>query len=52
LHCQMVGALVLSRSVAQIAPALSNEILENVQRDILASIDGRSNQALKPKEKH
>src|SRR5216683_4985515 len=52
LHCEMLGALVLSRSVAQIAPALSNEILENMQRDILASIDGRSNQALKPKEKH
>jgi TetR/AcrR family transcriptional repressor of nem operon len=27
LHCEMVGALVLSRSVAQAAPALSNEIL-------------------------
>jgi len=44
LHCQMVGALVLSRSVAQVAPALSNEILENVQRDILASLDDRSSQ--------
>jgi TetR/AcrR family transcriptional regulator, transcriptional repressor for nem operon len=31
LHCQMVGALVLSRSVAQVAPALSNDILETVQ---------------------
>ena len=31
LHCEMLGALVLSRSVAQAAPALSNEILENVQ---------------------
>jgi TetR/AcrR family transcriptional repressor of nem operon len=50
LHCQMVGALVLSRSVAQVAPAHSNEILENVQRDILASIDGRSYQALKPRK--
>jgi hypothetical protein len=39
LHCEMVGALVLSRSVAQAAPALSNEILENVQRDITASLD-------------
>jgi TetR/AcrR family transcriptional repressor of nem operon len=45
LHCEMVGALVLSRSVAQAAPALSNEILENVQRDVLASIDARSSQA-------
>jgi TetR/AcrR family transcriptional regulator, transcriptional repressor for nem operon len=39
LHCEMVGALVLSRSVAQAAPALSNEILENVQQDITASLD-------------
>jgi TetR/AcrR family transcriptional repressor of nem operon len=50
LHCQMVGALVLSRSVAQVAPARSNEILENVQQDILASIDGRSNQAPGPRK--
>src|SRR6266852_5537788 len=39
LHCEMVGALVLSRSVAQAAPRLSNEILENAQRDITASLD-------------
>src|ERR1700694_668299 len=39
LHCEMVGALVLSRSVAQAAPALSNEILENVQRDVNASLN-------------
>jgi TetR/AcrR family transcriptional repressor of nem operon len=39
LHCEMVGALVLSRSVAQAAPALSNEILENVQRDVFASLN-------------
>src|SRR6266852_5420717 len=39
LHCEMLGALVLSRSVAQAAPALSNEILENVKRDVLASLD-------------
>jgi TetR/AcrR family transcriptional regulator, transcriptional repressor for nem operon len=39
LHCQLLGALVLSRSIAQTAPALSNEILENVQRDVLASLD-------------
>jgi TetR/AcrR family transcriptional regulator, transcriptional repressor for nem operon len=44
LHCEMVGALVLSRSVAQAAPALSNEILENVQRDVLASLNDRSSQ--------
>jgi TetR/AcrR family transcriptional repressor of nem operon len=52
LHCEMLGALVLSRSVAQAAPALSNEILENVQRDVLASIDERSSQAPKPRKKH
>lgn len=52
LHCQMVGALVLSRSVAQAAPALSNEILENVQRDILASLDDRSSQPPKLGKKH
>ena len=51
LHCEMVGALVLSRSVAQAAPALSNEILENVQRDILASLDDRSSQPPKPRKK-
>ena len=39
LHCEMVGALVLSRSVAQAAPAFSNEILESVQRNITASLD-------------
>jgi TetR/AcrR family transcriptional repressor of nem operon len=39
LHCEMVGALVLSRSVAQTAPTFSNEILENAQRDIIASLD-------------
>jgi len=52
LHCEMVGALVLSRSVAQAAPALSNEILENVQQDVLASLDERSSQAPKPRKKH
>ena len=38
LHCEMLGALVLSRSVAQAAPTFSNEILENVRRDITASL--------------
>ena len=52
LHCKMVGALVLSRSVAQAAPALSNEILENVQRDILASIEQGLNEAPSPRKKH
>jgi TetR/AcrR family transcriptional repressor of nem operon len=52
LHCEMLGALVLSRSVAQAAPALSNEILENVQRDVLAAIDAGSSQAPKPRKKH
>jgi TetR/AcrR family transcriptional repressor of nem operon len=47
LHCEMVGALVLSRSVAQAAPALSNEILENVQRDVLGSLNDRSSQSAK-----
>jgi TetR/AcrR family transcriptional repressor of nem operon len=51
LHCEMVGALVLSRSVARAAPALSNEILENVQRDVLASIDERPSQASNPRKK-
>jgi TetR/AcrR family transcriptional repressor of nem operon len=52
LHCEMLGALVLSRSVAQAAPALSNEILENVKRDVLASLDEGSSQAPKPRKKH
>lgn len=51
LHCEMVGALVLSRSVAQAAPALSNEVLENAQRDVLASLDEGSSQAPKPRKK-
>jgi TetR/AcrR family transcriptional repressor of nem operon len=44
LHCEMVGALVLSRSVAQVAPALSNEILQNVERDVLASLNEPSSE--------
>jgi TetR/AcrR family transcriptional repressor of nem operon len=44
LHCEMVGALILSRSVAQAAPALSNEILANAQRDVIASLVQPSNQ--------
>jgi TetR/AcrR family transcriptional repressor of nem operon len=51
LHCEMLGALVLSRSVAQAAPALSNEILENVQRDVLASLNDRSSQSPKLRKK-
>jgi TetR/AcrR family transcriptional repressor of nem operon len=51
LHCEMLGALVLSRSVAQAAPALSNEILENVKRDVLASLNERSSDAPKPRKK-
>ncbi len=38
LHSKLVGALVLSRSVAKTAPALSNEILDVVVRDVLASL--------------
>ena len=45
LHCQMVGALILSRSVTQAAPAFSEEILKNVFRDVAASIDPLSNPA-------
>jgi TetR/AcrR family transcriptional repressor of nem operon len=45
LHCEMVGALILSRSVAQVAAAFSNEILENVQRDVTASLDRLSTRA-------
>jgi TetR/AcrR family transcriptional repressor of nem operon len=39
LHCELVGALVMSRSVAKAAPAFANEILENVQRDVTASLN-------------
>src|SRR6202795_1065098 len=52
LDCEKLGALVLSRSVAQAAPALSNEILENVRRDVLAFVDERSSQAHKLQKKH
>jgi TetR/AcrR family transcriptional regulator, transcriptional repressor for nem operon len=51
LHCEMLGALVLSRSVAHAAPALSNEILDNVHRQLLASLDERLSQAPKPRKK-
>jgi TetR/AcrR family transcriptional regulator, transcriptional repressor for nem operon len=47
----MLGALVLSRSVAQATPALSNEILENVKRDVLVSLDQGSGHASKPRNK-
>ncbi len=50
LHCEMVGALLLSRSVARAAPGLSNEILQNVQRDVLGSLNDRSSQS--PKTAH
>jgi TetR/AcrR family transcriptional regulator, transcriptional repressor for nem operon len=52
LHCEMLGALVLSRSVAQAAPAFSNEILENARRHVLTSIDERSSQAPKLRTKN
>ena len=51
LHCEMLGALILSRSVAQAAPAFSNEILENARRDVLASLDERASQRAKPRKK-
>jgi TetR/AcrR family transcriptional regulator, transcriptional repressor for nem operon len=52
LHCEMLGALVLSRSVAQAAPSFSNEILENARRHVLATLDERSSQAPKPRTKN
>lgn len=42
LHCEMVGALMLSRSVAQTSPALSNEILDHVRQDMASIIDAQS----------
>src|SRR5260221_3506397 len=45
LHCEMRGALGLSRTVAQAAPALSNKIMENVNRHVLTSLNERSKQA-------
>lgn len=51
LHCEMVGALVLSRSVAQAAPALSDEILGTVHRDVVASIERQPDQASKPRKR-
>ena len=51
LHCELLGALLLSRSVAQSTPTLSNEILENVQRDVLASLDEGSRQTPKTGKK-
>jgi TetR/AcrR family transcriptional repressor of nem operon len=36
LCSQMVGALVLSRAVAEPTPALANEVLESSRRDLLA----------------
>src|SRR5246127_3697235 len=52
LFCEMLGALLLSRAVAQAAPALSNEILENVHRHVRASVDERSSPPPKPRKKH
>jgi TetR/AcrR family transcriptional repressor of nem operon len=42
LHYEMLGALVLSRSVAQAAPALSNEILDNVHRQVVDHLPCRA----------
>ena len=36
LYSQMVGALVLSRAVAEPAPALADEVMESSRRDLLA----------------
>src|SRR5260370_15175722 len=51
LHCEMLGALVLSRSVAPAAPALSNQVLENRKRDVLASLRVPSRPFPKPATK-
>ena len=51
LHCEMVGALVLSRSVAEAAPAFSDEILDIVHRGVIASTDDRSSQNLEPRKR-
>jgi TetR/AcrR family transcriptional repressor of nem operon len=36
-YCEMLGALVLSRAVAQASPALSQEVLKSAHKDLLAS---------------
>ena len=52
LHCKMVGALVLSRSVAQAAPALSNEIsLRTFSETYLHPSMGWSRHASNPRKK-
>ena len=51
LDCQLVGALVLSRSVAQTSSAFADEILENVRRDVLASIGERSGHVPQPRKR-
>jgi len=51
LDCELVGAVVLSRSVAQTAPALADEILEIARWDVFASIDARSTPDTKPRKK-
>jgi TetR/AcrR family transcriptional regulator, transcriptional repressor for nem operon len=45
------GPAQVRREPGKVAEALSNEILKNVQRDVLASIDERSSQAPKPVKK-
>ena len=52
LQCEMVGALVLSRSVAQAAPTLSNEILGNVERNVLASLHQSSSHGAPNRERN
>jgi hypothetical protein len=41
-YSQLVGALVLARSVKEADPALSNALLEGVRRDALAMLAARS----------
>ena len=41
-YSQLVGALILSRSVQQADPALSNALLAGVRRDMLAMLAARS----------
>jgi TetR/AcrR family transcriptional repressor of nem operon len=41
-YSQLVGALVLARSVKEADPALSEALLASVRRDMLASLANRS----------
>ena len=51
MHCEMVGALVLSRSIARAAPAFSDEILASVHRDVVASTGHLTDKISRPRKK-